>query len=137
MHVLHPLIEALNSFHNLYKVVLNCIERDTKSVGSLSPVLGLTLNSTRHRLKNPRLWQLSEIEKIADYYQLPSGACSRLCERLPLLVSFCNQLEQEPRKQFEKQIRQKPAQLVKRVQAKGLVVEIDALYRALNELLTL
>ena len=87
------------------------------------------MNSTRHRLRNPRLWQVSEIEKLAIYYQLPTSACSRLQETL----SFFDQLPNAERRQIEKMCQLKTGRLPRQIDTHSYVTDIEKLHQGLNK----
>ncbi|GAB2559338.1 hypothetical protein GCM10027190_06420 [Spirosoma areae] len=77
----------------------------------LGIAVGLSGNAIRNRRSKPDLWKLSDVERLATHFSLPITACVQLTDVLHQLPKNLKTLPAEERRQAERRLLVKTAQL--------------------------
>lgn len=64
--------DHLQSLYNLYQAILRHINEDPLRREILRDLLRMNAETVRLRLRKPHLWQLVELQQLADHYKLSS-----------------------------------------------------------------
>ncbi|NDU94138.1 hypothetical protein GK108_04575 [Spirosoma terrae] len=68
----------------------------------LSAVIGLSSGAIRNRRTKPDLWKLSEIERLATYFTVPTTACLQINQLLHDLPNRWVEMPEGERKRIER-----------------------------------
>ncbi|QDK83902.1 hypothetical protein EXU85_30430 [Spirosoma sp. KCTC 42546] len=77
----------------------------------LGIAVGLSGNAIRNRRSKPDLWKLSDVQRLAAHFTLPTTACVQLNQTLNELTSTLKKLSPDERRRIERQLLVKITQL--------------------------
>ncbi|QJW92203.1 hypothetical protein HNV11_03290 [Spirosoma taeanense] len=77
----------------------------------LSSAIGVRSSAVRSRRAKPDLWKLSDIERLATYFRVPTTACLQLNATLHDLPTRLSELTTAERRQLERILPVKKTQL--------------------------
>jgi hypothetical protein len=77
----------------------------------LGIAVGLSGNAIRNRRSKPDLWKLSDVQRLAAHFTLPTTACVQLNQALSELPGTLKKLPPDERRRAERQLLVKTAQL--------------------------
>ncbi|GAB3978564.1 hypothetical protein GCM10028806_41960 [Spirosoma terrae] len=99
---MEPLQSTLRSFVNSYQAVMWRLRECQLNDEQLSAVIGLSSGAIRNRRTKPDLWKLSEIERLATYFTVPTTACLQINQLLHDLPNRWVEMPEGERKRIER-----------------------------------
>lgn len=102
---------TLRSFVNSYQAIMWRLRECTLNDEQLASALGVSSSAIRSRRAKPDLWKLSDIERLATYFSLPTTACVQLNHALHEMPQCWNNLSTSERRRQEKLLPIKRAQI--------------------------
>lgn len=99
---MEPLQSTLRSFVNSYQAVMWRLRECQLNDEQLSAVIGLSSGAMRNRRTKPDLWKLSEIERLATYFTVPTTACQQINQLLHDLPNRWVEMPEGERKRIER-----------------------------------
>jgi hypothetical protein len=101
---MEPLQSTLRSFVNSYQAVMWRLRECQLNDEQLSAVIGLSSGAIRNRRAKPDLWKLSEIERLATYFTVPTTACQQINQLLHDLPNRWINMPEGERKRIERML---------------------------------
>lgn len=77
----------------------------------LGNALGVSSNAIRNRRAKPDLWKLSDVERLATHFSLPSTACVQTKQTLHELTGYLRTVPNDERRKTERLLLIKTNQL--------------------------
>ncbi|GAB4006893.1 hypothetical protein GCM10028808_09670 [Spirosoma migulaei] len=102
---------TLHSFVNNYQAVMWRLRECSLNDEQLGIAVGLSGNAIRNRRSKPDLWKLSDVQRLAAHFTLPTTACVQLNQTLNELTSTLKKLSPDERRRIERQLLVKITQL--------------------------
>lgn len=102
---------SLHSFANNYQAIMWRLRECSLNDEQLGIALGVSGNAIRNRRAKPDLWKLSDVERLAAHFSLPTTACSQLNQTLQELPPRLRSVPANERRRIERMIVLKIAQL--------------------------
>ncbi len=101
---MESLQNTLRTFVNSYQAVMWRLRECRLNDEQLSAVIGLSSGAIRNRRAKPDLWKLSEVERLATYFSLPTTACQHMNQLLHDLPSRWTLLPESERRRVERML---------------------------------
>ncbi|WP_223834008.1 hypothetical protein [Spirosoma profusum] len=102
---------TLHSFVNNYQAVMWRLRECPLNDEQLGISIGLSGNAIRNRRAKPDLWKLSDVERLASLFALPSTASIQLSQVLDDMPSRMKTLPADERRRIERMLLLKTSQL--------------------------
>lgn len=95
---------TLRSFVNSYQAVMWKLRECRLNDEQLSQVIGLSSSAIRNRRAKPELWKLSEVIRLATYFNIPTTACLQMNHLLHELPTLWLSLPESERRRIERML---------------------------------
>ncbi|WP_236648753.1 hypothetical protein [Spirosoma sp. 209] len=105
------LLNSLRSFVNNYQAVMWRLRECSLNDEQLGIALGVSGNAIRNRRAKPSLWKLSDVQRLADHFSLPTTACTQLNQLLHELPDRLRTMPAAERRRIERMMAIKVPQL--------------------------
>ncbi|WP_338871816.1 hypothetical protein WBJ53_26380 [Spirosoma sp. SC4-14] len=101
---MESLQSTLRSFVNNYQAVMWRLKECRLNDEQLSSIIGLSSSAVRNRRAKPNLWKLSEIERLATYFTVPTTACHQVNQILHDLPNRWANMPDAERRRIERML---------------------------------
>ncbi|WP_232326044.1 hypothetical protein [Spirosoma montaniterrae] len=108
--MLDSLLSSLHTFANNYQAVMWRLRECALNDEQLGAALGVSGNAIRNRRAKPDLWKLSDVERLASHFSLPTTACTHLDRDLKEFPNRLRSMPPDERRRMERLLLLKIAQ---------------------------
>ncbi len=122
----------LHSFANNYQAVMWRLRECSLNDEQLGTALGVSGNVIRNRRTKPDLWKLSDVERLAVHFALPTTACIQIHQTLYSLANHLKTSTSDERHRVEQLLLIKTKQLEAYNQSDWPVRQLLRMHQALS-----
>jgi hypothetical protein len=101
---MESLQNTLRSFVNSYQSVMWRLRECRLNDEQLSTLIGLSSGAVRNRRAKPDLWKLSEVERLAAFFNVPTTACHQMNQLLHELPNRWTIMHESERRRIERML---------------------------------